>query len=69
MDHHIDIGLTRVAYIDLIHLPSLTCYPPPLLFPTGIQTKTGFPKTFRSALPAVLKSEGMWGLYKGRQGR
>merc|ERR1712179_615436 len=31
----------------------------------GIQTKTGFPQTFRAALPAVLKEEGMWGLYKG----
>jgi solute carrier family 25 phosphate transporter 3 len=31
----------------------------------GIQTKTGFPKTFRAALPAVMKQEGVWGLYKG----
>merc|ERR1712168_844775 len=31
----------------------------------GIQTKTGFPKTFRSAVPAVMKAEGLWGFYKG----
>merc|ERR1719312_1650853 len=31
----------------------------------GIQTKTGFPKTFREAVPVVMKSEGLWGFYKG----
>merc|ERR1712212_18654 len=25
----------------------------------------GFPKTFRAALPTVMKQEGIWGLYKG----
>jgi len=31
----------------------------------GIQTKTGFPKTFRTAVPVVMKEEGLWGFYKG----
>merc|ERR1712002_1449097 len=31
----------------------------------GIQTKTGFPKTFRSAVRVVMQSEGLWGFYKG----
>lgn len=31
----------------------------------GIQTKTGFPQTFRAAVPVVYKQEGLWGFYKG----
>jgi len=31
----------------------------------GIQTKTGFPQTFRAAVPVVMQSEGLWGFYKG----
>merc|ERR1712240_376277 len=31
----------------------------------GIQTKVGFPKTFRTAVPVIMKAEGLWGFYKG----
>jgi len=31
----------------------------------GIQTKPSFPKTFRTAVPSLMASEGLWGFYKG----
>merc|ERR1711887_501769 len=31
----------------------------------GIQTKVGFPQTFRAAVPVIMQAEGMWGFYKG----
>ncbi len=34
-------------------------------FHSGIQTKVGFPQTFRAAVPVIMQAEGMWGFYKG----
>merc|ERR1711887_361654 len=31
----------------------------------GIQTKVGFPQTFRAAVPVIMQAEGMWGFFRG----